>query len=271
MSKDFSAIAAAPKDAQSSGQEYLPHKKGTPNFFIACHPKGWECVETDKGWEWLPRLKCLYERAGVNGVREVFNGKGDAVGVESGVTRTKMTDRHWIIVPRDWCPAEVMDFDSPRLPGNGYVVAYRAVGGWVHLCRWDKPIYDNSEFETDCNHAQKWAFQRALVAAGIVKPPSDPIIEREMRLKRRRVGRNASRSHLPEFAHRAAVAAADLQGMQEASTRQRYGEPLTAASLKSDVMARLQALDIAFEPSESKKDLLSKLDAHMAAEAKAAS
>lgn len=263
MAKDFSAIAAAPADAQASGQDFLPQKKGSANFFIACHPKGWECVETDKGWEWLPRLKVLYERAGVNGVREVFNGRGDAVGVDSGLTRTRMQDTHWTLVPRDFCPPEVIAFDTPPLPGNGYVVRYRAVGGWVHLCRWDKPVYDNSEFETKTNHAQKWAFQRALIAAKIVPSPSDAVVEREMRIKRRRVGRNEKNAHLPEYRHRAAVAKADLQGMQVASTQQKFGEALTAASLKTEIMARLQALDIAFEPSETKGELLKKIDAHL--------
>lgn len=264
--KDFSAIAVAPRDAQSSGQELLPHKKSTPNFVIVCHPKGWECVETDRGWEWLPRLKCLYERAGVNGVREVFNDRGDAAGISSVLTRAKMRESGWIEIPRDFCPAEVMAFDDPVLPGKGYVVGYRAIGGTVHLCRWDKPVFDNNEFETKTNHAQKWAFQRALIAAKLVAQPSDTVIEREMRIKRRRVGRNEKNAHMPTYAHRAAVAKADLQGMETASARQKVGEPLTMASLPSEIRARLDALGIAYEPSEPKKKLLAKIEAHLAQE-----
>lgn len=261
MSKDFSAIAAAPKDQQSSGQTLIPLPKGTPNFFIMCHPKAWECVETDRGYEWLPRLKVFHERAGVNGVREVSNGRGQVVGVDSSVSRTRLQEQKWIIVPRDFCPDEVMDFDSPRLPGNGYVIAYKGQGGWVHLARWDKPVYDETSFETKTNRAQLWAFQRALIAKGIVQRPDEHVVEREMRVKRRRIERNAKNAHMPTFAHRAAVAKGELEGMQIASSSQKYGEPMTAASLKSEVMARLQALEIAFEPSESKKDLLAKLQA----------
>lgn len=264
MSKDFSAIAAAPKDQQSSGQTLIPLAKGTPNFFLMCHPTAWECVETDRGYEWLPRLKVFAERAGVNGVREVSNNRGEVTGVDSGLSRTRLQDQKWILVPRDFCPPEVMDFDTPRLPGNGYVVAYKGMGGWVHLSRWDKPIYDEKSFETKTHHAQKWAFQRALIEHKIVAPPDELVVEREMRVKRRRLERNATKAHLPVFAHRAAVVKSELEGMQIAATSQRYGEPLTAASLKSEVMARLQALAIAFDPSESKKDLLAKLDAHMA-------
>jgi hypothetical protein len=271
MSKDYSAIAAAPADQQSSGQTLIPLAKGTPNFHIMCHPTAWECVETDRGYEWLPRLKVFQERAGVNGVKEVSNSRGEVIGVDSAMSRTRLTDQGWIIVPRDFCPDEVMDFDSPRLPGQGYVVAYKGRGGWVHLARWDKPVYDEKSFETKTNRAQLWAFQRALIAKGLVKPPAERVVEREMRIKRRRLERNATKSHLPNFAHRVQVVKAEIEGMQIAASAQRFGEPLTAASLKSEVMARLQALEIAFDPSESKKDLLSKYEAHVAASAKAAS
>jgi hypothetical protein len=254
MSKDFSAIAAAPRDAAQPESNLLPHKKGTPHFWIACHPNAWECIETERGYEWLPRLKHFLERAGVNGVRE--NGKA----IDSTLTRTKMADNHWVLIPRDFCPQHVIDMDTPALPGKGAVVAYRAQGGWVHLARWDKPMMAAGTYATRCNHAQKWAFQRALIEEGIIAAPSEDVLELAMRVKRRRLDRNVAKAHIPQFKHAAEVAKGELEGMQVAAQIKGFGEPLTMASTKADIVSRLDALGIAYEASASKAKLLEVLN-----------
>lgn len=258
MAKDYSAPteAIAAPAAATSAVPTIPMKADHP-FFLMVSPTSWECVETDQGNQWLPRLKHFHECPGCNGVKG-----GPGLGTDSSHARTQARGMGRIVFDDlrvRPLPDEILALDDPPMPreaGLGYMVRYRVARGYKHCARWDVPVKYGDQVELETNYLQKWAFQRWIVDTGQVPKPDPAVLSNARRIKRKRIKRNQKRAHLPGVTEVINQAQADLVAMSEAERKQGYGKPLSMASKKADLIEHCIFLELDFKPSFSKAKLL---------------
>ena len=121
MAHDFGSVGTVVEGVEASRnpRAHILPEAPRANFYLMHNPQGWEPNKLDDGtWEWLPVLKRLMIKPGVNGVRGTRNG------VDDGQARMGYQDRGWTILPRDL----------------GYITRYPCRRGYSYYLTWDQPI-----------------------------------------------------------------------------------------------------------------------------------
>lgn len=155
------------------------NNRGNAPFFLSHHPFQWELVQTaDDVFEWLPTFSKINEMAGVNGVQHTPSG------VDSTVTRMKMSDKGHTILEREF----------------GYVTRYPSKqGGFYYAMKWDVPkIIGNKTFwKHDEQGYNEW--RKLLISEGIIERPEIEIIELKLNDIDRKIDRRLKNQHIPEI------------------------------------------------------------------------
>tara|TARA_R100001244_G_scaffold124371_1_gene94179 strand:+ start:1623 stop:2288 length:666 start_codon:yes stop_codon:yes gene_type:complete len=150
---------------------------GKPDFYLMHNPTSWEPVQMEDGeYEWLPILRPLILKAGVNGVRQLRGG-----ALDDSAARLNFMDRGWTILPREL----------------GYIVRYPAKVGHSHYCRWDRPHVMGGQVFLRRDEDEFNAFRRELVTDGTISRPEPEALEMILERMGHRIDRNASQIHIP--------------------------------------------------------------------------
>jgi len=178
------------------------------------HPEGWEPVETTAGtWEWLPVLKRLLLKPGVNGVR------GGGGQIDDSFARVGFADRGWTILDRQL----------------GYVTRYPCRRGYSYYLTWDVPSKVGRRLIVRHDSEGYNEFRRELVTSGAVEMPVSEILEGILETYSNQINRNSKDIHIPtvkakiestkDLIKGATAAAAELTGKPKAKrTRRRSTE-----------------------------------------------
>lgn len=204
MAHDFGQTPAAGEvltgaaTATNTADAVLPgHPR--PDFYMMHHPHSWEPVEVATGdWEWLPKLKQLLLKPGVNGVRTNPGG-----GIDDSQARINFQDRGWTVLPRDL----------------GYVVRYQCQGGKTYYPLWDVPHKMGNRVVVRYNPEAYNEFRRGLVLDGVVNPPEPEALEIVLDDLQHRVNRNAVNIHVPTVAAQVKKTEAKLNGAKTAAKK----------------------------------------------------
>ncbi len=207
MAHTFSSTAATPLSGSLTARKLKLAPR--PNFYLMHSPTSWECLETAKGWEWLPRLKQLPAASGVNGVRQTRAG----ADVRPAMIRFQSED--WTILSQ---PERVRD--------GGYVVTTPCEGGLVHHCFYDSFKMVGNSVIAKTDHKAKHDFLRSLVVNGHIPAPEPEILEAIIERQAHRLGRKANNAHIPAVKARLDEDAAKIEAMKVAAGK----KPKRAAS-----------------------------------------
>jgi len=180
------------------------------NFYLMHNPEGWEPVQKEDGsWEWLPVLKRLLLKPGVNGVRGTRNGLDDSRA------RISFQDRGWTIIDRSM----------------GYVTRYPCRRGWSYYLTWDHPIKAGRRLVVRHDAEGYNEFRRELVEDGVVQAPLPEVLADVLRGHQKQIDRNSKDIHIPvvkarideakELIAGARKAAADLAPQPKRRTRKK--------------------------------------------------
>ena len=151
------------KDAnriQSAATSQRLPVKGGGVWFFAHHPTAWEVASVDGVDRWLPVLRKIPFKRGVNGV----TNKG-----EIGPFMTALQARGWNVLRLNPNPGHILN----------YAGSYPAIGGSVLIDNWTE-VYQISprkckiRFEDQAGY-DKWRAE--LVDSGIIGAPQDIVIE----------------------------------------------------------------------------------------------
>jgi len=200
MAHDFGSSGVVLTGAAAStkpGANILP---GTPrpNFFLMHNPQGWEPNQREDGsWEWLPILKQLLIKPGVNGVRSTGNG------IDHSQARIGFQDRGWTILDREL----------------GYVTRYRSRGGPSYYLTWDEPVKAGNRLVVRHDAEGYNEFRRSLVEDGIIKMPIPEILEARLEDYRKQINRNAKDVHIPSVKAKVEAAQKLVDGAGEAAKK----------------------------------------------------
>ena len=173
------------------------HALPTSDYFILIHsPLNWELVTDDEGnSEWLPRLKQLVIKAGVNGVRAVRGGPPDAT-----LALLQLEQRGQTAIPEN--------FDG------GYVHRVPVRGGFAHLLKFDRPVRLGNRSVVRHDAEGFAAFRRKLVSDGVIQPPQAEALEALRDRQAARARRHVKELHLPAVAEATKNAEATLKQMR---------------------------------------------------------
>jgi len=178
MAHDFGNFGTVVSGAEASTNPAagilpeLPRAK----FYLMHNPEGWEPVKReDGGWEWLPILKRLICKPGVNGVR---GGRG---GIDDSQARVGFQDRGWTIIDRSL----------------GYITRYPCRKGYTYYLTWDKPVKAGRRVIVRHDAEGYNAFRRQLVEDGIVKAPVPEVLYGILNQYEKKIERNAKDIHIP--------------------------------------------------------------------------
>lgn len=214
MAFNFDAQPAAAPTAQASYQgtpaatptavqQALLPLKPQPRFYYMAHPSRWECIETDKGWEWLPRLGKLKLTPGTNAVRQ---GRGRHGQVDDSLAIITKQKAGWTVIPY-----EVIE--------GGYCWRYEGRKGAVHLSRWAQPkqVGNQTIMQTDTDGYN--AFRSMLLADGHIPAPDPEMLSiiRDRQLKE--VNEAAAKAHIPAIAAQLQAGQDALEGMTIATAK----------------------------------------------------
>ena len=215
MAHDFGQageVLTGAKAETRPGATLLP---GFPqsDFYLMHHPNSWEPVETADGdWEWLPKLKQLLLKPGVNGVRSTPGG-----GVDDSQARINFQNRGWTILPRDL----------------GYVVRYQCRGGGSHYALWDTPHKMGNRVVTRHDPDRYNEFRRELVVSGVIKAPEPEALEIVLDDLQHRLNRNAINVHVPTVAAKIKKTEAKLDGAKAAVSKTTKKKPARKRTRKA--------------------------------------
>jgi len=216
MAHDFGSTGTVLSGAEASttkGAGVLPELPRS-NFYLMHHPEGWEPVETTAGtWEWLPVLKRLLLKPGVNGVR------GGGGQIDDSFARVGFADRGWTILDRQL----------------GYVTRYPCRRGYSYYLTWDVPSKVGRRLIVRHDSEGYNEFRRELVTSGAVEMPVSEILEGILETYSNQINRNSKDIHIPtvkakiestkDLIKGATAAAAELTGKPKAKrTRRRSTE-----------------------------------------------
>lgn len=193
MAHDFGQIGTVVSGAEASTNPAaailpeLPRAK----FYLMHNPQGWEPVQReDGGWEWLPVLKRLICKPGVNGVR------GTKGGIDDSQARIGFQDRGWTILDRQL----------------GYLTRYPCKRGHTYYLTWDKPIKAGRRVIVRHDSKGYNDFRRSLVADGLIKTPVPEVLIGILDQFQRQIDRNAKDIHIPAVKAKIDEAQAVLDG-----------------------------------------------------------
>lgn len=178
MAHDFGSVATVVSGVEASTNPAANRLPEMPraNFYLMHNPEGWEPVKRDDGgWEWLPILKRLLLKPGVNGVR------GTKGGMDDSQARIGFQDRGWTIIDRTM----------------GYVTRYPCRRGYSYYLTWDKPIRAGRRLIVRHDAEGYNAFRRELVEDGVIAPPLPEILDGVLDGFQKQIDRNSKDIHIP--------------------------------------------------------------------------
>lgn len=154
--------------------------KVSPNtpYWLMHHPETcWEFVQHDKHWKFLPSFRRLWELAGCNGVRMLPRG-----GSDSQLARISMMDNGF----------QVLDMEM------GYQQRFKTIGGgYYYTDIWSTPksLGRKVVWKFDQKCFDDW--RQALLDDGIIPMVDEDVLTMLIDAKKKRVERNAMRTHIP--------------------------------------------------------------------------
>lgn len=178
MAHDFGSIGTV-----VSGAEAAPNPRASvlpehprAKFYLMHNPNGWEPVKREDGsWEWLPVLKRLICKPGVNGVR------GTKGGIDDSQARIGYQDRGWTILDRQL----------------GYLTRYPCRRGYTYYLTWDQPIKAGRRVIVRHDSQGYNDFRRSLVEEGMLRAPLPEILIGILDQYQKQIDRNAKDIHIP--------------------------------------------------------------------------
>jgi hypothetical protein len=193
-------FGAVPASSTEQNRAAILNLRPTSRFYYIHHPDAWHCVETEQGFEWLPRLKCFRLTPGVNGVRQT---RGKNPKPDDRQARVTLADRGFTIIPYD-----VIE--------GGYCWKYQGRRGAVYLERWAVPkqVGNRTIIKSDTEGFHK--FGRYLIEAGHISKPDPDVLQMLMDLQEQSLERDAANTHIPAVAARHAENTRHLDGMRQA-------------------------------------------------------
>lgn len=198
MAHDFGSMGTVVSGAAASttpGANILPEMPRA-NFYLMHNPEGWEPVKLDDGgWEWLPVLKRLLIKPGVNGVR---GGKG---GADDSQARMGYQDRGWTILSREL----------------GYIMRYPCKRGYSYYLTWDKPIKAGKRLVVRHDAEGYNDFRRSLIEDGLISAPIPEVLVGVLESYQKQIDRNAKDIHIPTVKAKIDEAQALITGAREAA------------------------------------------------------
>ena len=197
------AFAGTPAVAPVAEQQALLPLKPSPRFFYIHHPARWECIEGEKGWEWLPRLGKMKLTPGVNGVRQ---GRGTHGQIDDSLARMQKEKNGWTVIPY-----EVIE--------GGYCWAYKGKRGTVHLSRWNNPKMVGNQVIMQTDTTGYNAFRRGLIEDGHIPAPDPEMLERLMDRQTKENNERGGKAHIPAVAVQLKAGESRLEGMKEAAPK----------------------------------------------------
>jgi hypothetical protein len=181
MAKTFEA---RPVSAPTGGARlYAPT---TPKFLFMHHPNQWDVLETDDGYELLPKLCKFNLIPGLNGVRMRPGG-----GADSTAARAAFIDRGWVFI------------DNKKGGADGYLREYDAASGKIYVDKWTSPrklghgARAKVLWDTDLEGFND--FRRSLVEDGTVEKPDAAALDFKVALLEKRISRKVKHSHIPQI------------------------------------------------------------------------
>ena len=163
-------------EASSNPRAHILPESPRPNFYLMHSPQGWEPNKLEDGtWEWLPVLKRLLLKPGVNGVR-MAGGT-----IDDSQARIGYQDRGWTIIDR-------------RL---GYVTRYPCRGGNSYYLTWDEPIKAGRRLVVRHDAEGYNDFRRSLVEDGVISPPVPEVLAAILQDYHKQIDRNSKDVHIP--------------------------------------------------------------------------
>jgi hypothetical protein len=195
-------------------QSASPLLKHEPNmgFLHICHPGQWAAVETDKGWELLPRLGKMKTAPGMSGVMD----NGSDIMARGGYMK-----KGWIVVEDSFVE-------------GGYMRRHQCNGGWFYSTRWEVPKMVGATAGTRRDDAGWWAFLRRI-AAELLPPPEPEILDLHRDILGARLSRQQKADDTPAKTEavldtQEQIAAIDLvkEGLEEAAAIGERPAPVVA-------------------------------------------
>lgn len=181
MAKTFES---RPVSAPTGGEKlYAPT---TPRFLFMHHPNQWDVLETEDGYELLPKLCKFNLIPGLNGIRLRPGG-----GADSAAARASFMDRGWVFI------------DNKKGGPDGYLREYDAVAGKIYVDKWTTPrkLGHGSRakvlWDTDTEAFND--FRRSLLEDGTIEKPDDSALDFNLALIEKRIARKIKHAHVPQI------------------------------------------------------------------------
>lgn len=198
MAHDFGSVGTVVEGVEASRnpRAHILPEAPRANFYLMHNPQGWEPNKLDDGtWEWLPVLKRLMIKPGVNGVRGTRNG------VDDGQARMGYQDRGWTILPRDL----------------GYITRYPCRRGYSYYLTWDQPIKAGNRLVVRHDAEGYNEFRRGLVESGAVPMPVPEVLIARLQDYQKQINRNAKDVHIPTVKAKVDAAQELIDGAKKAA------------------------------------------------------
>jgi hypothetical protein len=177
---------------------------------------GWEMIETDGEFEWLPLIKKFALRPGVNGVKQTRKG------VDYLNSKVTFEQNGWTFI-------------MPEDVDGGYLVEYEGRWGKVYADKWSTPRSlgpgQNAKIIWDHDREAWNDFRRSLVPK--LGPPDPSIIDMKVTLQGKRARRRERETHIPSVAADVKKQAAKLDAMKASKpkrTRRKKAAPKKEAT-----------------------------------------
>ena len=158
----------------------------TPKFLFMHHPNQWDLLETEDGYELLPKLCKFSLVAGLNGCRMRPGG-----GVDSTAARASFIDRGWVFI------------DNKKAGEAGYLREYDSIAGKIYVDKWTTPrkLGHGSRakvlWDTDTESFND--FRRSLLKDGTVEKPDPAALDFKIALLEKRISRKVKNAHVPQI------------------------------------------------------------------------
>ena len=183
----------------------LPCRQNPP-FIFAHSPDNLGMLPGGEGgWTFLPRLKCMSLRPGINGIAgDGFNN------VQPQLFFAGLRAEGWIVILDD---VDVVYYDEGELvEDHGYMGSRPCRSGKVYCSVWDNPVVTGSgkrakvdwKTKKDREGFDEWKLM--LVANGVIPKPTEgglnELIRRQTRRARRQAGKAGDNKYLQELVSR---------------------------------------------------------------------
>ena len=180
------SLGAVPAGSMEQARATVLNLRPSPRFYYIHHPDAWHLIETDQGFEWMPRLNAFRLTPGVNGVRQT---RGKNPKADDRAARVTLADRGYTVIPYE------------AIEG-GYCWKYQGRAGAVHLERWAIPKQVGNRTILKSDQEGLWAFCRYLLEKGFIEKPDQDVLEIIADTLDQSLERDAANVHIPAAAAR---------------------------------------------------------------------